>query len=163
MVRFHTGRQRKPLWRRVLPFFTFVAVIGLSTLVIRYTGISGEWEPVDTRFTLCGERGSKGCVIDGDTIMLGRRKIRITGYNAPELQGECEAETMLARRSRDALRDWINEGAFEMSGGDDPPFDQYGRELRELKRGDTLLADYMIDQALAQESGWGFTRGGWCG
>ena len=136
--------------------------MGLSVWIMDVTRVGGEWDRVDMQFSLCGERSSMGCVIDGDTVMLGKRKIRLTGYNAPELAGECAAESALAKRSREALRDWLNSDAFELSGGGDPPFDQYGRELREAKRGDEALADHMIDRSLAQESGWGFIRGGWC-
>ena len=160
--RFHTKPLRKQSNRRrqLLKLVTLIG-IGLATLVIMRWP-SGEWERVNTQFTLCGKRGSQGCVIDGDTIMIGRRKIRITDYNAPELKGECPAESALAKQSRDALRDWLNKGAFHMSDGDDPPYDQYGRELRALKRGEEWLSDVMLEQELAQESGWGFTRGGWC-
>jgi len=162
MVRFHTNSRRRSVWRRIVPFLTFVAVISVSAWLVRLSGVGTDWEPIDEQFTLCGERSSNGCVIDGDTIMIGRRKIRLTGFNAPELAGECEAETQLARQSSLALRDWLNQGSFEISGGDEPAFDQYGRELRELKRGDDLLADIMIGRSLAQGSGWGFERGGWC-
>lgn len=123
----------------------------------------GDWERVDTRFSLCKDRSSNGCVIDGDTIMIGQRKVRLTGYNAPEMTGECPAESALAIQSRGALQSWLNQGAFEMSDGNDPPYDQYGRELRSLKRGNEWLSEVMIARKLAQESGWGFTRGGWCG
>jgi endonuclease YncB( thermonuclease family) len=133
---------------------------------MRWQTTSNDWANTDMHFTLCGERGSQACVIDGDTIVIAKagknRKIRITGYNAPELKGECHAETALAKQSRTALRDWLNQSPFAMSGGDEPPYDQYGRELRELKRGDQWLSDFMIEQGLAQESGWGFQRGGWC-
>ena len=129
---------------------------------MRLPGSQGDWEQVGARFSLCGERNSDACVIDGDTIMLGRRKIRVTGFNAPELKGECEAESELAQKSRTALQNWLNHGPFAMSEGSDPPYDQYGRELRALKRGDEWLSDTMVKTGLAQESGWGFTRGGWC-
>ena len=60
------------------------------------------------------------------------------------------------------MREWLNNGSFSMSGGAEPPYDQYGRELRELKRGKEWLSETMIEAELAQESGWGFIRGGWC-
>ncbi|MXO91682.1 thermonuclease family protein [Pontixanthobacter aquaemixtae] len=141
---------------------TLLLIAAASLLIMRFHRDTGEVQTVDMNFTLCGVRGSQGCVIDGDTFMIGRRKIRLAGYNAPEMKGDCAAEVALARQSRDALRDWLNQGTFAMSGGDEPPFDQYGRELRSLTRGDDALADMMIERGLAQESGWGFERGGWC-
>ncbi|MDN3646608.1 hypothetical protein QWY75_10400 [Pontixanthobacter aestiaquae] len=164
---FHTkpirrGRSKRDRWVEIITLL----VIAVASFLIwgwQSSDPAAEWQHVDTRFTVCGERSSAGCVIDGDTFMIGRRKIRISGFNAPELPGECPAETALAKQSRDGLRDWLNAGTFQMDGGDDPPYDQYGRELRELKRGEQLLSDVMLQKELAQETGWGFTRGGWCG
>lgn len=162
--RFHTKRRRNRSVGKRLAAFAVILVIAVAVaFVVRLPGMGGEWQQIDTRFSLCGERNSNGCVIDGDTIMLGKRKIRLSGYNAPELKGECPAESALAVQSRNALRDWLNAGPFVMDGGDEPPFDQYGRELRVLKRGGEWLSETMIERELAQGSGWGFERGGWCG
>lgn len=151
---------RRTMRGRIVQIAALLAIGAISLVIIQRPAPATE--TVNMPFTLCGERGSQGCVIDGDTIMIARRKIRITGYNAPELKGECRAEIALAHQSRAALRDWLNQGPFEMSDGDDPPYDQYGRELRELKRGKEWLADIMLDRQLAQGTGWGFERGGWC-
>ncbi|WP_379548331.1 thermonuclease family protein [Qipengyuania sp. DSG2-2] len=123
------------------------------------------------RFTICAERGSAACVIDGDTVSIGtpgefgkaRRRIRFTGYDAPELDGACEDERTAARRARSALRDWLNAAPAQVDGGEAPPFDQYGRELRAASRADgTGLADHMIDNGLASPSGWGAVPVEWC-
>lgn len=166
--RFHTKplrrRRRKPgaLWKTIKALLTLLSVLAIGALLMRYTAATEDWQPSSQRFSLCSDRSSDACVIDGDTIIIGKRKIRLTGYNAPELAGGCPAETALAGKSRDALLQWLNQGAFEMSGGDEAAYDQYGRELREIRRGNVLLADRMIDADLAQGSGWGFVRGGWC-
>lgn len=170
--RFHTKplrktpRRRSSIWRTIWrtgkALLTLIAMLAVGAVFMHFSKTSGEWQAADTGFTLCADRSSDACVIDGDTIMIGTRKIRISGYNAPELDGECSAESALGRQSRDALLEWLNTAPFLMGGGDDPAFDQYGRELRELRRGDEFLADRMIEHGLAQGSGWGFTRGGWC-
>lgn len=166
--RFHTKplrrRKRKSgaLWQTIKAFITLLLVLAVGALFMRYNAATQDWQPFSQRFSLCSDRSSNACVIDGDTIIIGKRKIRLTGYNAPELAGECPKETALAHKSRDALLDWLNEGAFEMSGGDEVAYDQYGRELRDIRRGSVLLAEHMIAAELAQESGWGFVRGGWC-
>lgn len=132
--------------------------------------------PVTATFALCGEgaRGegtrASGCVIDGDTVFLGpfaqKRRIRLTGFDAPELNGACEAEITLARTARTRLHEWLSQGAFEWDGGDSPPRDKYGRELREVRRlkdeGHEALADVMIESGLASESGWGTDPIDWC-
>lgn len=118
----------------------------------------GPWSPVERQFTICGQGSSAACVVDGDTLRIGQRRVRLTGYDAPELDGACEAESRLARVAREELAGWLNLGPFEMSGRDDPPRDQYGRELREVRRGGEALADTMVERGLArrsrQDRGW---------
>lgn len=132
-----------------------------------------DWARVEQDFALCGERsgGLAGCVVDGDTLILGfgkaQRRIRLTGFDAPELNGACAAESQLAVQAREALHQWLEQGAFEWDGGDTPPRDQYGRELRAARRiatdGSTqYLADAMINAGLASGSGWGSTQRDWC-
>ena len=117
---------------------------------------------VDMRFGICGERRGAACVIDGDTLAIGQRRVRLTGYDAPELEGACEAERAKARSARAELHAWLAKGRISWTGGTEPPRDQYGRELREARRGDALLADHMIDAGLAEGSGWGAERVEWC-
>ena len=171
-LRFDTGRvgrkrrrtnTRTRLWRRIPAWLVIAVAAGAIGWFVRQPGNGEIWVQQSTGFTLCENRASSACVIDGDTIMIGKRKIRMSGYNAPELAGECSEEKSLALESRGALVQWLNAGPFLMSGGDVPPYDKYGRELREFRRGNDWLADVMIRGGLAQQSGWGFVRGGWCG
>ncbi|WP_298471300.1 hypothetical protein [uncultured Erythrobacter sp.] len=131
------------------------------------------WVRVTQDFALCGERSSEaaGCVVDGDTLIIGfgndRRRIRLTGFDAPELDGACQAEREAAQKARGALHDWIGEGPIEWNGADDPPYDQYGRELRAARRvardgSREFLAETMIKRGLAAESGWGAEPKNWC-
>lgn len=104
-------------------------------------------------------------MVDGDTIRLGQRRIRLTGFDAPEMDGNCPAERIRAVEAREALASWLNSGPFELDGGEDPPRDQYGRELRAARRatGDRIdtLADHMIAADMAAENGWLDERD-WC-
>lgn len=174
--RFHTrplrrtarqDRARRRRWRGVLTALGLLCAIAGAALVMRIPASAGDWQRMEVRFALCGERFAEGCVIDGDTILLGRgtaaRRIRLTGFNAPEIKGECPAESALAGHARLALRDWLNAGPFALDGGDDPPRDRYGRELRAARRGQEWLANTMIESNLAQSTGWGSARGEWCG
>lgn len=124
-------------------------------------------------FPICGDSssGAEGCVADGDTIIIGfgkdRRRIRLTGFDTPELNGACAAERKTALDAQKALRDWLALGVFQWNGADAPPYDQYGRELREVRRkspqGETeYLAQTMIGRGLASESGWGSEPMDWC-
>ena len=96
--------------------------------------LSTEPERVDLIFTKCGAGRSRACVVDGDTFRIGRRRIRIVGIDAPEVQGQCQAERDLAARSTERLRSLLNEGPFVMTARIDDMTDRYGRELRVLTR-----------------------------
>lgn len=142
------------------------------------------WTQVRSAFALCGEGQRKeGCVIDGDTVLLGKyapsrgqhqnqlqnqqRRIRLTGFDAPEMDGACDAERALAKAARRRLHEWLSQGPFEWSGAGDPPRDTYGRELRAARRtlanGQTQsLAYVMISSGLASETGWGERPRNWC-
>ncbi len=120
---------------------------------------AGPWDAVERQFTICGQGSAAACVVDGDTLRIGQRRLRLTGYDAPELDGQCDAESRLARVARDELAAWLNLGPFEMSGGAEPPRDQYGRELREVRRGGEALADTMVERGLARRSR---LDRGWC-
>lgn len=156
-----------------LPILLLI-VLALWWFVIRPSSMGQDWVPVETRFAQCGADGERetGCVIDGDTVVIGfsraQRRIRLTGYDAPELDGACTAEREAAQSAQRQLRDWLNQGPFEWSGGAQPPRDQYGRELRDVRRKTSdgqydFLSDWMIDQNLAGESGWGAFMPNWCG
>lgn len=126
-------------------------------------GSDGEWVRVEERFALCGQHAARACVVDGDTVRIGARRIRLKSYDAPELNGACDAERVRAREATSALLTWLARGPFEWSGGTDPPRDQHGRELRTARRGGELLAEMMVARRLAEGSGWDRERVDWCG
>jgi len=133
-----------------------------------------DWVSIDARFSLCGESTgdrTPGCVVDGDTVIIGygesRRRIRLTGFDTPELDGACAAETDAAQQAKLYLHAWLNDAPFEWSGGTSPPRDQYGRELREVRRttngeAQEYLAETMIEAGLAADNSWGAWPTEWC-
>jgi endonuclease YncB( thermonuclease family) len=92
------------------------------------------------------------CVVDGDTVWIRREKIRIADIDAPEMNGTCRAERVLARRSRDRLVELLSEGPvrIERQGAD-----RYGRTLARLGN----VGDRLVAEGLARR--WGDRRG-WC-
>lgn len=131
------------------------------------------WVSEAGHYPLCGAGPGRaaGCVVDGDTLIIGfgseRRRVRFTGFDAPERDGACEAERKLAQAARARLQIWLAQGPFEWSGSDNPPRDQYGRELREVRRttpdgAREYLAETMIQSGLAVQSGWGIAPPNWC-
>lgn len=182
MARFRSPLRRKAsakrsgigswwmIWR--MPVLLLI-VMAVWWFAIRPNTAQPEWVEVPHSFAICGagEERQAGCVVDGDTVVIGfgtaQRRIRLTGFDAPELDGACEAERSAAAKARGRLRAWLGEGPFEWDGGVAPPRDQYGRELREARRmaanGEvTSLAETMIEAGLASESGWGATPRDWC-
>ncbi|AWW73505.1 hypothetical protein CD351_03570 [Erythrobacter sp. KY5] len=130
------------------------------------------WVEVDEHFVICGSgESAPGCVVDGDTVVIGfgaeRRRIRLIGFDAPELDGQCASESQFALTARDRLFEWLAQGPFEWNGDASPPRDQYGRELRSARRilpdgSREYLAQTMIAGGLASESGWGSSPQDWC-
>lgn len=167
-ARWNDRRRRTARWRAARWWLLLAVLVAGGLVLTRWPGIGGDWQVQQGgAFTLCGETRARRCVIDGDTVMLGERRVRLTGYDAPELDGACEAERLLARRAQAAVRDWLNRGPFELDGGADPPRDAYGRELRAARRDDAAgqewLADAMLEAGLARRTGWGAGEAGWCG
>lgn len=159
------GRSRR---RRGLaslrPWLVLIALAAVL-FVIRELGLGGPdfegAEDITLAFPLCSAPGyAPNCVVDGDTIRIGDRRIRLTGFDAPELEGECPAESEAARQAQAELARWLALGPFQLDGGESPPRDKYGRELRAARRlspsGEMqLLSDHMIAARLAQGDYWG--------
>ena len=107
---------------------------------------TGEGVAVRETFALCEGRGyAEYCVVDGDTLRIGKRRLRIDGIDAPEMDGECSRESKRAREARAFLLAWLNEGGFAMLDEAAAPRDRYERELQQLWRGEGLLRDYVAD------------------
>lgn len=178
--RFRRSRRRRPsarsglfnwwlLWR--VPALALVVML-VWWFVARPIALEQGWVEVRTGFALCGEgQRQSGCVIDGDTVLVSegatQRRVRLTGFDAPELEGACQAERSLARAAKVRLHDWLGEGTFEWNGADSPPRDQYGRELRAARRTKPdgtreVLSEVMISSGLASERGWGEPPRDWC-
>ena len=124
-------------------------------------------ERVDAKFTRCGRGRGHACVIDGDTIKLGQRKIRIIGIDAPEVHGpQCPAEARLAEAATVKLQSLLNQGPFDMVGSVTRDQDRYGRDLRALNRANpdgttTSIAEEMRESGLAHRYLGGY-KSGWC-
>lgn len=178
--RFRRSRKARPskgiglfnwwlVWR--VPALALIVML-VWWFVIRPIVQEQGWVEVSYGFAICGEgERARGCVIDGDTVFISegaeRRRIRLTGFDAPELDGACETEKRLAIAARTRLHEWLEEGSFEWNGEDNPPRDQYGRELRAARRltsggGEEMLAEVMISSGLAAERGWGEPPRDWC-
>ncbi len=161
-------RQRRwqARWRSWRPWLAVAAIVAFSAWLSGLPSVLRSGERTELRFILCGTGSGPACVIDGDTLAIGQRRVRLEGFDAPEVDGACEAERRKAAAARGALLAWLNRGPFMLGGAADPPRDQYGRELREAWRigdgSEERLADAMIAAGLADSTGWGASRRDWC-
>lgn len=137
-VRFWPRRRRRSAGTARTLFLAAVLLLLWPTLdpaLIEPPGfLSTSPERIDLAFTVCSEERGRACVVDGDTLRIGKRRIRIVGIDAPEVDGQCTAERDLARRSTRHLHALLNQGPFVMTARLDDMTDRYGRELRVLWR-----------------------------
>ena len=123
-------------------------------------------ERVSETFTRCGRGRGHACVIDGDTIKLGQRKIRIIGIDAPEVSApQCPAEAVKGEQATAKLQELLNQGPFQMTGRFDDMKDRYGRDLRALNRSNpdgssTSIAEEMRESGLAHR--YVGMKSSWC-
>jgi hypothetical protein len=99
-------------------------------------------------------------VIDGDTFVLGRQKIRIANIDAPELHPpRCTEEARLGLAATAKLRTLLGSGTVTLSGsGSD--HDEHGRLLRDVSVNGRDVGEAMISAGVARDYGSG--RRAWC-
>jgi micrococcal nuclease len=100
-------------------------------------------------------------VYDGDTIRLGRERIRIVGLDTPEYgdKARCREEARAAEQAKQALIGEIAHGGVELHR---QGTDRYGRTLARVTVNGRAVADTLIAQGLARPYSGGY-RAGWCG
>jgi len=160
-------------WLRIFRPFILGAILLLAwptldpALVEPPALLSMEPEQISEHFTRCGQGRGHACVIDGDTIKLGQRKVRIIGIDTPETHpARCAEEARLGEAATAKLQELLNQGPFEMVGRIGDIHDRYGRDLRVIqrKRGDGTvqsIAAEMRASGLARRY-WGGFKVGWC-
>ncbi len=118
-------------------------------------------ERVTGTFTRCGRGSSPACVVDGDTLRLGDRRVRLLSIDAPELtDARCPGERALGERAADRLVELVNDGEFDLVGHRFYATDSYGRDLRLARRGEISFGQILIDEGLAHRY-FGAKRA-WC-
>lgn len=111
-----------------------------------------------TLLTLCPTVGIRSdCVSDGDSIVVGRERVRIENIDAPELGGKCPQEATLALKARDRLTVLLRPGFTLQRTGKD----RWNRTLAVVRdhRGRNV-GDILILEKLARP--WAGRRQPWC-
>ena len=172
-----SGRPALPWWRRVLRAWkpwVLVGLIALGWCALDRTWIVEPARPKGTatrialEFHRCGKGRGPNCVVDGDTLVMGPRHIRVIGIDAPEIgtHARCPKEAAMAEVAADRLLALVAAGPFTMQPPEDGLRDEYGRELMHLTRAlpDGKVQDLaaaMISSGTVREYRFG-ARQPWC-
>lgn len=133
------GRPRRSVWSRLKPLV--LPILFIAALAFTYFTAQPEEadapdstsQRIDPPVTACGLGRANVCVVDGDTIKIGERTIRVIGIDAPELHPpRCMAEAEKGLLARDKLVALANEAPFFLTGSG--ARDAYDRELFNLVR-----------------------------
>lgn len=98
------------------------------------------------------------CVYDGDTLWLDGEKIRVAGYDAPEMGAPlCHKKSKLGNASRDALIGLLNSGEVSLGPVIERSWD---RDVRAVFVNGADVAGPMLRSGLARQYHRG--AGAWC-
>lgn len=166
---FWPQRGRSRILRGIRPVVLagVLAILWAGFVVEPPAFLAGEPERISASFSRCGRGRSFACVIDGDTLKLGQRRVRIIGIGAPETQhAQCPEEARLGEQATAKLQQLLNQGPFEMVAPAYGRQDRYGRDLRVIRRkradgGTQSIAEEMRESGLAHRYVGGL-KPGWC-
>jgi len=145
-----------------LGLFTAVIMIGLAPRYIDIMRIphAQAQSAESVAFSMCSVYQRDDCVIDGDTIRLNGRKIRLADINAPEKsKPQCAYEKQLADQATARLLILLNEGPVVLRSIDRDQ-DKYGRDLRVVFVNGRSVGGRLVDEGLAEA--WTGRRRNWC-
>lgn len=111
------------------------------------------------QFAMCG-RDRHTCIVDGDTIWLDGRNLRLQSYDTPEPYNDIcggQTEIALAHRASARLRDLLSTNAFTVQSSGQ---DRYGRTLATIRIDGRDVGDILIEEGLARR--WPDGQEFWC-
>lgn len=103
--------------------------------------------------------------VDGDTVTLGRERIRIANIDTPEIHhAQCDAEKRLGMVAKRRMAELLASGEVVVRRGDPATGrakDRYGRTLATIAVAGQDVGDLMIAEGVARP--WTGKRHPWCG
>jgi len=91
---------------------------------------------------------AKLIVIDGDTFLVGKNRIRIADIDAPEIHGVTACERDLAQHAKSRLKRILAEGPYDLLPVERDR-DRYGRLLRVVARNGHSIGETLVEEGLA--------------
>ncbi|WP_455272025.1 hypothetical protein [Rhizobium herbae] len=104
-------------------------------------------------FYFCTET-LENCVVDGGTFWYGRRKIEISGIQAPKIkQAKCDNERKLGSLAKKRLWEILNAGDVQLAGVS-------GQDAQVMVGQGRSVGDMLVSEGLARRTSAG--KQGWC-
>lgn len=165
--------RRTPAWASmlgILAFAFFVSAAGFGWLLgafdqkqpagVATAAVPGAAAPATTTFGFCARASDTDCVVDGDTFRFGADIIRIADIDTPETRDAmCDSERARGEEAKRRLRTLLNAGPFTIAPYERDT-DQYGRQLRIIRRGSESVGMMLVSEGLARA--WDGHRHPWC-
>jgi micrococcal nuclease len=107
---------------------------------------------------MCGSGKRITCVVDGDTFWLAGEKVRIAAIDAPEMDGRCQGERVLARRATARLVELLSVQPIKLHRDG---VDRFGRTIATVLAGGCDVGGALVAGGYARE--WRGRRESWCG
>ncbi|AKI00145.1 micrococcal nuclease-like nuclease [Hoeflea sp. IMCC20628] len=125
--------RRRSGWRRYLDLGVAMLVIaGVAFVAARMDHFAGD------------EISGAARVVDGDSLAIGKRRLRLKGIDAPELKQRCHRDGFeygCGIESASYLRGLVGKHLIECKG---EGMDRYGRDLVRCKSGGVDLNETMV-------------------
>jgi Micrococcal nuclease (thermonuclease) homologs len=118
---------------------------------------ASEWR---VQFSMCGSGRRHTCVVDGDTIWLEGKNLRLQSFDTPEPYNDIcggAQEVALAKRASARLLDLLNSYPFTVETHGE---DRYDRTLATIRIAGQDVGDILIAEGLARR--WPNGDEFWC-
>jgi endonuclease YncB( thermonuclease family) len=161
----------KPRVRRSDEAETWMGVAGISAIAAILVAAIGaaayvtysKGSPADTaamaRFGQCYAAQGPNCVVDGDTIQMGRETIQIAALDTPRIEGyRCESERTAGIAAAVGLAQMLNTGRVTVG---EAFRDGGGRTVRKVMVNGQEVRDTMIERGLGRRYNPDSSKG-WC-
>lgn len=138
-------RKRPPYVRRPFSIGLLAPLVAVAVLLVWVASPQG---------MPAGAVAGKSRVIDGDTLDVGNRRIRLAGIDAPEREQQCidaaQQPTACGKTSRDTLDNLVGKGPVTCAPIE---MDRYGRVVATCEFNGADLGEVMVTAGQAVASG----------